>query len=612
MNDRSRKIADSLSQIRQTLNSTLITNPPEQTTKTTKATNLESTVSTVVDQHEDILNHLTRQVNCYKESLGALRDRCEVLVNQNQALHRELEQHINLDVTELTGQGDGEVLGGQAGLTHSHLLEQLIDRRGVYEQQISTLERQVVLLKTELKDAEFTVNSLKCSAASSEYHGAGVCERCRNTPGSDVSNPTIARLEQEKLDLETALMNLQSLIEIMKKREDEALLKVKKSVEMVDKVKSEQETLEMKLRRSGDELNRVRERHSVQITQARAELQQLHDEALSEVRDSLHSKEREVTDSLTEIQKLQLQLEAAEREKRELHNAVERYREQGLTSMEVVDKTSKQLRDQLRSALQERDDVISQLALNKNSVQLELHDRHREVQQLQSEVTRYKSRQASVDETVRKLTLESASLNDEIAHLKISINKVQNDKVSLEKTNSLTIDHLRLVSSQAQQTSKHEIEEMRSRHSETVAQLQKLLQQQQSLANKWRTAHGESIKQFEDSSKSMADELTQTKKVYSQTLQKLESQETKLRNLAAKNKSQKDTEKKMSKSLKLAESHIIRTAEELYGVVQKKNDLMRERAVMAKEISLLQTQLCDVPMFIPKPELDQPKLYISD
>ena len=608
MNERSRKIADSLSEIRQTLNSTLISQPAPHTKHSKpqskpQLNNLEANVSTVVDQHEDILNHLTRQVNCYKESLAALRDRCEVLVNQNQALHKELEQHINLDVTELAGQcTDGEVLGGEVGAAHANLLEQLMDRRGIYEQQISTLERQVSLLKAELKDSEYQRTQMKSRSEPDVVE----CERCRDTPASQVHSNTVTRLEQEKQELEIALMSLQNLVEVMKKREDEALGKVKKSVEMVDKVKSDQETLEMKLKRSTDELNRVRERHQIQITQAKAELQQHHDEAIAELRDKLHGKERELTESLTEIQKLQLQIEAGEREKRELQSTVERYREQGLTSMEVVDKTSQQLRDQLRAALQERDEAISQLALNKNNVQLELHDRQREVTQLQGEIKRYKDRAANSEETVRKLTLDSATLHDEIANLKINMNKVHNEKISMEKTNTLTIEHLKLVSTQAQQSAKSEIEELRARHSETVAQLHKLLQQQQSLANKWRTAHGESIRQFEESSKVMSEELTQTKKSYHLVQQKLESSESKVKSLTSKNKTLKETEKKMSKSLKLAESHIIKTAEELYGVVQKKNNLMRERAVMAKEINLLQTQLCDVPTFIPKPFIETP------
>ena len=615
MNERSRKIADSLSEIRQTLNSTLVTEPKphsRQSKPTAQLTSLEANVSTVVDQHEDVLNHLTRQVNCYKESLGALRERCEVLVHQNQALHKELEQHINLDVTELAGQGcGGEVLGGEAGAAHANLLEQLIDRRGIYEQQISTLERQVSLLKVELKDSEYQRNQARSRARADSDHMT-VCERCRDTPLSQVHMTQVTRLEQDKQELETALMNLQNVVEVMKKREDEALFKVKKSVEMVDKVKSDQETLEIKLKRSSDELNRVRERHSVQTTQAKAELQQLHDEAIAELRDKLHTKERDLTDSLTEIQKLQLQIEAGEREKREQQNMIDRYREQGLTSMEVVDKTSQQLRDQLRHALQERDEAISQLALNKNNVQLELHDRQREVQQLQGEVTRYKARTSSGEEIVRKLTLESATLHDEIANLKINMNKVQNEKVSMEKTNALTIEHLKLVSTQSQQSAKSEIEELRSRHSETVAQLHKLLQQQQSLANKWRTAHSESIRQFEETSKVMSEDLAQTKKQFHLASQKSGSNESKVKSLSAKNKTLKETEKKMAKSLKLAESHIIKTAEELYGVVQKKNNLMRERSVMAKEINLLQTQLCDVPTFVPKHYIESPKLESED
>jgi len=84
MNDRSRKIADSLSEIKKSLHGTYISDAPPARPSKSHLTNLESQVSNVVDQHEDVLNHLTRQVNCYKESLTALRDRCEVLVNQNQ------------------------------------------------------------------------------------------------------------------------------------------------------------------------------------------------------------------------------------------------------------------------------------------------------------------------------------------------------------------------------------------------------------------------------------------------------------------------------------------------------------------------------------------------
>ena len=49
----------------------------------------------------------------------------------------------------------------------------------------------------------------------------------------------------------------------------------------------------------------------------------------------------------------------------------------GITSADVVDKTSQTLRDQLRAALTERDDAISAVAVNKNNVQIELHDRQR-------------------------------------------------------------------------------------------------------------------------------------------------------------------------------------------------------------------------------------------
>ena len=611
MHERSRRIADSLSEIRQTLNFTRSSEQPDTANRTqpgpTPASNLqslESRVSSVVDQHEDVLSHFKRQVNCYKESLSALRDRCEVLVNQNQALHMELEQHINLDVRELATQDEGGVLGGEGGVAHTNLLEQLIDRRGMYEQQIATLERQVSLLNSELRDAETQLSQVKASRAAPLKD---VCERCQDTPGPHVQNSTVSRLEEEKTELETALLNLQRLVEIMKNREDEALNKVKKSVDMVEKATSDQETLEIKLKRNVDELNRLRERHSVQITQAKAELQQMHEESAAELKDQLQDKEKELAQSGVEVQKLQLQLEAEEREKRELQSTVERYREQGLTSLEVVDRTSQQLRDQLRLALQERDDAISQMTLNKNNVQLELHDRQREVQQLQGEVSRYKDRFGASEEMVRKLSLETAALHDEIAELKINMSKIQNSSTSTDKTNALTIEHLKMVSSQAQENASNEIDELRSRNNETVSQLHKLLQQQQSLANKWRTAHSDSMKQFEGSTVAMAEEITHLKKENHAFQRNLETSEKKASSLSTKYKSIKETEKKMSKSLKLAESHIIKSAEELYGVVQKKNNLMKERVVMAKEITLLQSQLCDVPTFIPKAYADAPE-----
>eukprot|EP00116_Pleurobrachia_bachei_P002926 sb/3463188/ len=595
MEKRSRKIADSLADIRQSLNSTLLSDKPGRVPApqpgTPNIATLENEVSSVVDQHEELVNHLQRQVTCYKESLAALRDRCEVLVGQNQALHKELEQHISLDVTDLgEDTGGGELLGGPVGAAHSSLLQHLLDQRGVYEQQVSALQRQVSLLRAELRDAEQQVE---------DYKHMPPVQSAEPTPDS--------KWEQEREEMETALMSLQSLVEVMRGREEEAMGKVKKSVEMVDRARSDQESLEIKLKRSTDELNRVRERHSVQVTQAKAELQQSHDEAMAEMKENLREKERELTAAQNEIQRAQLQLDAGERERADLTRTVERYREQGLTSLEVVDKTSQQLRDQLRAALGERDEAINAVALNKNSVQLELHDRQREVTQLQGELTRCRGRLTSSEETVRKLTLDTATLNDEVANLKIAMNKTINDKVSLEKTNSLTIEHLKLVSSQTQATSKAELEECRARHSETVSQLQLLLSQQQSLATKWRNAHCESTKQFEESSAAMAQELNTLRKEHTVLAQKYQAVEKKLSSMSQKTKTLRENEKKMTKSLKLAESHIIKTAEELYSVVQNKNNLLRERTVMAKEIELLQTQLCDVPQYIPKLDMCQPE-----
>jgi len=99
------------------------------------------------------------------------------------------------------------------GASHANLLEQLIDVRGIYEQQISTLERQVSLLKTELKDAEEKVLELRMNGDRPSV----ICERCRETP-SAVQMSTVSRLEQEKEDLETALMNLQNIVEVMRRR----------------------------------------------------------------------------------------------------------------------------------------------------------------------------------------------------------------------------------------------------------------------------------------------------------------------------------------------------------------------------------------------------------
>jgi len=164
----------------------------------------------------------------------------------------------------------------------------------------------------------------------------------------------------------------------------------------------------------------------------------------------------------------------------------------------------------------------------------------------------------------------------------------------------LTIEHLKLVSQQTTDHNKSELEEMRSRNSETVLQLHTLLQQQQTLANKWRNAHSLATKQFEETANSLSQSNASMKKENSSLKQTTDSQELKIKSLTGKSKSLKEKEKKMGKSLKLAEEHIVKTAEELYSVVQKKNALLRERQVMCKEIAMLQSQVCETPLYVPK------------
>ena len=593
--DKNIDIAGALHSIRKSLDPSNQTSfkfePIETNNFTTDLNVLESNIKTVIDYHEDVLGHMRRQVNCYRESLAALRKRCDILVTQNQALHAELEQHIQLDIGDMGNVGDMReqgVCGSEAGSNHVSIVDQLLELRGVHEQQITVLQRQVHVLKAELKDATGEVDRLKS-------------EGVRNTlnVSADVTNSAVTRLEKDKEDLETALANLQNIVQLMKNREDDAMNKVKKSMEMVDKVKADQETLELKLKKSYDELNRVRERHSVQIAQAKAELQQIHEETVADLKDEIKKLENSARELEKENTTLLSQAEGLKSERDSLLNTVERYREQGLSSMEVVDKTSQQLRDQLRNALKERDDAIGALALHKNSVQLELHDRGYEVQQLQNELAHTKERLISSENNCRTVTMETSHLHDEIANLKIGISKIQNEKVSLEKTTGLTIEHLKMVSSQAEAHAKSEIEEINSRHRETVNQLHSLLQKQQNLANKWRKAHQESSDDFTKTTQHLASDMSQLKKENQQLKNTNKEISERLKTLTEKNKSLKHNEKKMSKSLKLAESHIIKTAEELYNTVQKKKDLMKENIVMSKEISLLQSQLCQTPQVIP-------------
>ena len=399
---------------------------------TTDLNDLESNVNTVIDYHEDVLGHMRRQVNCYRESLAALRKRCDILVTQNQALHAELEQHIQLDIGDMGNVGDMReqqgVCSSEAGSNHVSIVDQLLELRGVHEQQITVLQRQVHVLKAELKDATGEVDRLKN-------------EGVRNTlnVSADVTNSAVTRLEKDEKYLQTALANLQNIVQLMKNREDDAMHKVKKSMEMVDKVKADQETLELKLKKSYDELNRVRERHSVQIAQAKAELQQIHEETVADLKDEIKKLENGARELEKENTTLLSQAEGLKSEKDSLLNTVERYREQGLSSMEVVDKTSQQLQDQLQNALKERDDAIGALALHKNSYQLELHDRGYEVQQLQNELAHTVERLISSEKNCRTVTMEILRLHDEIADLKIGISKIQNEKVLLEKTTGLTI-----------------------------------------------------------------------------------------------------------------------------------------------------------------------------
>ncbi|KAM9561927.1 serologically defined colon cancer antigen 8 isoform 2-T2 [Guaruba guarouba] len=566
--------------------------PPEAATGDLPA--LSDLVPIINDQSQYI-NHLEAEVKFCKEELSGMKSRVQVVVLENEELHQKLKflttEHKLREQTLLGALANAEnswTVGGNDCSTlqpvtssPAHNADQVfatsaageiekwhveLDKlKHLHQEKVNILEAQIQSLRKDLSESQKTCKDLEgrlkhqqslVSAANSNWVG-GLCPKCAQHEAviaethSNIHMQTIERVTKERDDLMDAFVSLRQNMKEMQQRESNACEQVKYAVQMAEEanlVKTKAlvqcEQLKSKMER---QKNRLERELAAQLNKMAEEKATLWEEMKKEKEDLSAM----VTAMSENVAMLEAKVERITREKNSLANQLEESQHQLVSHETEMDKQIEKL----------------ELELNGNKQRLE---------QAQQDV-------AGAREECLKLT-EMLSKSEHQLHL------TRLKKESIEQSISNEAKARALQAQQREQELTQKMQQMEAQHEKTVNELDSLLTSQNAFIAKLKEEYcmlARKLEQMSEKYRSEVNQLSQEKEYLHGRLKKMQKRNDELDQQCIQHGRMHE---RMKSRLQQLDKHCQATAQQLVELLNKQNQLFKEKQLLTEEVQFLRTQ----------------------
>ncbi|CAM5102150.1 unnamed protein product [Eretmochelys imbricata] len=594
----------------------------------------------IINDQSQYIHHLEAEVKFCKEELSGMKDRIRVVVLENEKLHEEmksliveqtLREQTLLDASanarnSWTVGGDDSYLCQPVKSSPSHNKEQVLATTAtaetekwqleleklklLYQERTDTLEAQVRSLRKDLSESEKNCEDLKgrlkhqdsLIATTNSNRVGGLCLKCAQHEAvlsqthSNVHMQTIERLTKERDDLMGALVSVRRNLSEMQQRESSAYEQVKQAVQMTEEANLEKmkalvqcEQLKSEMERQKDRLEREL---IAQLDKRTGEKEALRGEMKKE-REDLASTVMVLSQN---VATLEARLEKITREKNSIANQLEEAQNQ-LTSQEMeVNKVCGEMRFQLNQTKIKKDEAEKKHREYRTKTVRELEIKDQEIEKLGLELNENKLRLEQAQQDAARAKDECLKLTELLGKSEHQLHLTRLEKESIQHSLSNEAKTRALQAEQREQELTQKMQQMEAQHDKTVNELDSLLTSQNTFIAKLKEeccTLARKLEHVTEKNRSEVSQLSQENEYVHDRLEKMQKRNDELEEQCIQHGRMHE---RMKLRLHQLDKHCQTTAQQLVELLNKQNQLFRERQMLTEEVQFLRTQLPCIPV----------------
>ncbi|NXK11383.1 SDCG8 protein, partial [Herpetotheres cachinnans] len=605
--------------------------PPEAATGDLPA--LSDLVPIINDQSQYI-NHLEAEVKFCKEELSGMKHRVQVVVLENEELNQKLKfltaEHMWREQTLLDASANtqnswpagGNDCSMRQPVTSSpaHNKDQAFVTAAVgeiekwpleleklkllYQEKVNILDAQIQSLRKDLSESRKTCKDLEgklkhqkalVSAANSSRVG-GLCLKCAQYEAvlaqthSNVHMQTIERITKERDDLMDALVSLRRNMKEMQQRESNACEQVKQAVQMAEEANLEKTKALVQCEQLKSEIerqkNRLERELAAQLNKRMDEKEALREEMKKE-REDLAAMVMAMSEK---VAMLEAQVERITREKNSLVNQLEESQHQLASHEMEMNKVCEEMRYQLNQTKMKKDEAEKELREYRTKTIRELEIKDQKIEKLGLELNGNKQRLEQAQQDVTGAREECLKLTELLSKSEHQLHLTRLEKESIQHSISNEAKAQALQAQQREQELTQKMQQMEAQHEKTVNEQDSLLTSQNTFIAKLKEECcmlARKLEQMSEKYRSEVNQLSQEKEYLHGRLKKMQKRNDELDQQCIQHGRMHE---RMKSRLQQLDKHCQATAQQLVELLNKQNQLFKEKQLLTEEVQFLRTQ----------------------
>lgn len=578
----------------------------------------------MIHNQSDYIQHLEAEVKLCKEDLQEMKHRIRVVVVENEKLHSELKSKVadeslrdytihnskvneSMTASSLIASNTGHsVLQRAQHSTWKNELEQL---KVIYQAQVESLEAHVISLRKELSASQKECEEVKVRLRHKEKQAAdalrtdgaprvaGLCIKCAQHEAvlagthTNLHVQAIDRLTKERDELLGALRSARTNQQEAQQREWSACLQVKQAVEMAEEANLHRARVEVQCEQMSRELDRQREQLEREAQALQGRLAEAREEGQAKGRKQIEELAHTVSSLSQDVAKLEGQLDRAHRDKSSLTNQLEDTLHK-LTSQEQDNtKVCVELRYQLSQAQLKKEEAERELRELNTKTSRQMEKTAQEVERLSSELVGCRQHLEAVQKDGSQWQAETLSLAEQLANAQRQLHLTRQDRESAERAHEEEMTSATLSAQERERDLGALLQQTEAQHQQRVGELDGLLGSQNALIRKLKEECcrlGAKLEKLKENSRSELEQVALEKQHLEESVQSLRARCSDMEEQCVQHGRM---HQRMKDRLQQLDRHCQSSAQQVYELLAKQNQLMQERNTLTEEMESLRIEL---------------------
>ncbi|XP_023780235.1 serologically defined colon cancer antigen 8 isoform X2 [Cyanistes caeruleus] len=574
----------------------------------------------IIDDQSQYINHLEAEVKFYKEELCGVKDREQAVLLENMELHERLkfltagntqnswpvggkDCSTHQPVTSSTAHHKDQAFVTAASGDKAKWPVELENLKLSYQEKVNILDAQIQSLRKDLSESQKTCKDLEgrlkhqkslFSVRNCSQVG-GLCLNCAQHEAvlaqthCNVHVQTIERLTRERDDLMDALLSVRQSMKEMQQRESNACKQVEHAVQMAEEANFEKTKALIHCEQLKSEMERQKnylEKELAAQANKRADEKEAMRREMKKEREDLAAM---VTALSKDVAVLEAQVERITREKNSLVSRLEESQCQLASHETEMNKVCGEMRYQLNQTKMKKDEAEKELREYRTKTIRELEIKDQKIEKLGLELNGNKKLLEQAQQDVTGAREECLKLTELLSKSEHQLHLTRLEKESIQHSISNEAKARALQAQQREQELTQKMQQMEAQHEKTE-ELDSLLTSQNTFIAKLKEEYfvlARKLEQMSEKYRSEVNQLSQEKEYLHGRLEKMQKRNDELDQQCIQHGRMHE---RMKSRLQQLDKHCQVTAQQLVELLNKQNQLFKEKHLLAEEVQFLRTQ----------------------